>query len=55
MKPLLWLTNIFINTFGITQPKPETAERAARFIGLLLVLVVIAVTLAAIALRNALR
>jgi hypothetical protein len=32
MKPLLFLANSFINTFGITQPSPEAAERAAMVI-----------------------
>jgi len=55
MKPLLWLANIFINTFGITQPTPESAERAARFIAVLLVLVVVGVAVAAVVLRTAFR
>jgi hypothetical protein len=32
MKPLLFLANSFINTFGITQPSPEAAERTAKVI-----------------------
>jgi len=32
LKALLFLANSFINTFGITQPSPEAAERAAKFI-----------------------
>lgn len=36
MKPLLWLAQIFVNAFGITQPTPENANRVAIFIGLLL-------------------
>ncbi len=39
MKPLLFLANAFINTFGITQPTQEAANRAARFIALLIGLV----------------
>ncbi len=36
MKPLLYLANVFINTFGITQPTPKTANRAALFIAVML-------------------
>ena len=36
MKPLLFLANAFINTFGITQPTPEAADRAAKFIAALI-------------------
>ena len=43
MKPLLFLANVFINTFGITQPTPQAAERAARFIGLMMAGVIVAV------------
>ena len=52
MKPLLWLANVFINTFGITQPTPEKANRMAVFIGLLLLGVLAAVTAAAFTLRS---
>lgn len=52
MKPLLWLANIFINTFGITQPTPEAANRAACIIGALLVLVVVLVVVVAFVLRS---
>ena len=51
MKPLLWLASIFINTFGITQPTPENANRMAIFIGLLLAAVLVAVVAAAFVLR----
>jgi hypothetical protein len=40
MKPLLFLANAFINTFGITQPSPEAAERSAKFIAALIGLVI---------------
>lgn len=36
MKPLLYLANAFINTFGITQPSEEAAQRAAKFIAFLI-------------------
>jgi hypothetical protein len=43
MKPLLFLANVFINTFGITQPTPEAAERSARFIASMMLVVILAV------------
>jgi len=43
MKPLLFLANAFINTFGITQPSEEAAGRAARFIATLIGLVILIV------------
>jgi hypothetical protein len=43
MKPLLYLANIFINTFGITQPTPKTANRAAWFIAIMLLAVIVTV------------
>lgn len=43
MKPLLFLANAFINTFGITQPTPEAAERSAKFIAALMGLVILLV------------
>jgi hypothetical protein len=42
MKPLLFLANSFINTFGITQPSPEAAGRAAKFIAALIGLAILA-------------
>jgi len=43
MKPLLFLSNAFINTFGITQPSPKAANRVAWFIAALLLAVLITV------------
>ncbi|MDE1177500.1 MAG: hypothetical protein PW789_12995 [Edaphobacter sp.] len=43
MKPLLFLAEAFINTFGITQPTPEAADRAAKFIAALMGLVILGV------------
>jgi hypothetical protein len=43
MKPLLFLANAFINTFGITQPSEEAAERSARFIAVLMGVVILIV------------
>lgn len=41
MKLLAWLTEAFINTFGITRPRPEQ-QRAAQFVigGFLLLFIV---------------
>jgi hypothetical protein len=41
MKLLAWITEMFINTFGITRPRPEQ-QRMAQFVigGFLLALVV---------------
>ncbi len=51
MKPLLWLATIFINTFGITQPSPESERRMAIYIGILLAVVLIGVMAVAFVLR----
>lgn len=48
MKPLLYLANIFINTFGITQPTPKSANRAAWFIAIMLLAVIVTVATVAI-------
>ena len=48
MKPLLFLSNAFINTFGITQPSPKAANRAAWFIAVLLLGVLVTVVTAGI-------
>lgn len=55
MKLLLGLANIFINTFGITQPTPDQANRMAVFIGVLLAAVLLGVTAVALVLRGAFR
>lgn len=41
MKPLLFLAELFINTFGITQPSEASAKRAAQFIAFLIGLVIL--------------
>jgi hypothetical protein len=41
MNLLLFISNAFINTMGITQPSPQAAKRAARFIVALLSAVVV--------------
>jgi hypothetical protein len=33
MKMLAWLTEIFLNTFGITRPRPEQERTAQMVIG----------------------
>jgi hypothetical protein len=54
MRPLLFLSNAFINTFGITQPTPKNATRTAWFIACLLALVIVLVaTVAAVVLHLA--
>jgi heme/copper-type cytochrome/quinol oxidase subunit 2 len=41
MKPLIFLANAFINTFGITQPSEAAAKRSAQFIATLLAIVLV--------------
>lgn len=54
MRPLLFLSNAFINTFGITQPSPKDERRTAWFIAVLLALVLVLVaTVAIVVLRVA--
>lgn len=43
MKFLLFLSNAFINTMGITQPSPKAANRAAWFIAIMLAGVLVGV------------
>ena len=52
LKPLLFLASAFINTFGITQPTPRSAERAAWFIGAMMLAVLIIVAVVALALAG---
>lgn len=47
MRPLLFLSNAFINTFGITQPSAKNATRMAWFIAAMLALVIVLVVTAA--------
>ena len=54
MRPLIFLSNAFINTFGITQPTPKTESRVAWFIATMLALVIVLVaTVAAVILHLA--
>ena len=56
MKFLLFLSNAFINTMGITQPSPKAATRAAWFIAIMLAGVLVGVvTVAVIGLHLAAR
>lgn len=41
MKPLLYLANLFFDTFGITHPSAEKAHRAAQFLAVLLGVVIL--------------
>ena len=38
---LVFLVHAFVNTFGITQPSAEGARRAARYVGVVLVLLLL--------------
>jgi hypothetical protein len=52
MKFLLLISNVFINTMGITQPSPQAANRAAWFIVTMLTVVLAAVaTIAVVAIH----
>jgi hypothetical protein len=52
VKLLLFISNAFINTMGITQPSPKAANRAAWFIFMMLSAVLATVvTIAVLALR----
>jgi hypothetical protein len=48
MKLLLFISNAFINTMGITQPSPQAAKRAAFFIVAMLAGVLAAVVTIAV-------
>jgi uncharacterized membrane protein len=48
MKFILLIANAFINTMGITQPSPEAANRAAKFIVVMLLAVLAVVASIAI-------
>jgi len=41
VNPLRFLVDAFVNTFGITQPTPEDEAKAGRYIGIMLVGVVL--------------
>ena len=52
---LVFLVHAFVNTFGITQPTPEGARRAARYVGVALVVLLLVAIGAAFAIQSALR
>ena len=52
---LTMLVYAFVNTFGITQPTPEGAARAARYVGLALLLALVGAVAVAFELRSVLR
>jgi hypothetical protein len=54
VNPLSAIVRAFVNTFGITQPSPETEAKAGRFIGLMLVAVLLVLVAVAWVLRAAL-
>ncbi len=53
VNPLRLLVDAFVNTFGITQPAPEAAARAGRYIAVMLAAVLVLLGLAAWLLRAA--
>ena len=52
MRPLLFLANAFINTFGITQPSPKAKVRIAWFILAMLASVIALVVAAALVIMH---
>ena len=54
MRLLVFLVYAFVNTFGITQPTPTGARRAARYVGGVLVIGLLLAMAAALELRGAL-
>lgn len=52
---LVFLVYLFVNTFGITQPTPEGARRAARYVGVVLFVFVLAAAGAAFEIRAVLQ
>jgi hypothetical protein len=41
MKPLSFVVDLFVNTFGITRPTPREEARAGRYIALMLLAVLL--------------
>jgi hypothetical protein len=54
VNPLTAVVRLFVNTFGITQPTPETEKRAGRFISLMLAGVLVVLGIVAWVLRTVL-
>lgn len=55
MKFLEFLVHAFVNTFGITQPTPEGATRAARYVGVFLAVALVVAIVVGFELHAALR
>ena len=53
VNPLNLVVRAFVNTFGITQPTPETEAKAGRFIVLMLIAVLLLIGVIAWLLRDA--
>jgi flagellar biogenesis protein FliO len=53
VNPLNAVVRVFVNTFGITQPTPETEAKAGRFIVLMLIAVLLLIGVVAWLLRDA--
>ncbi len=55
MKFFVFLVYVFVNTFGITQPTPEGARRAARYLSMVSIVILLLSIGAAVEIRLALR
>ncbi len=53
MKLLIFLANAFIDTFGITHPSPEAAERTAKILAYMMLAVIIVVATVAVLILHA--
>lgn len=47
MKLLIFLANAFIDTFGITHPSPEAAEKTAKILAYMMLAVVVVIVVVA--------
>ena len=54
MTVLVFLVHAFVNTFGITQPTPAGARRAAQYVGVVLVVLLLVAAGLAYEIRGAL-
>ena len=55
MRMLYYLADLFVNTFGITQPTEKTRKQAAFFILGLMLLTVVVVSAVGVVLHNLMR
>jgi hypothetical protein len=53
MKLLIFLANAFIDTFGITHPSPESAERTAKILAYMMLAVILVVVVVALLILRA--